>query len=82
MHRIVSVKPLPNYRVRVHFSDGVEGEVDLSDMLGKGVFAIWNDPEKFAQVSIDPQTHTLTWPGGIDLCPDALYKEVTATKVS
>ena len=82
MHQIVAVQPLDAYRVRIRFFDGVEGEVDLSDMVGKGVFAVWNDPEQFTKVFIDPESHTLAWPGGIDLCPDTLYQDVTAQKAS
>lgn len=82
MHRIVAVQPLAQYRVWIRFSDGIEGEVDLSDLVGKGVFALWNDPAQFAKVSIDPQSHTLMWPGGIDICPDTLYQDVMTTKVS
>ncbi len=77
MHRIVEVKPLENLRVWIRFSNGVAGEVDLSDLAGKGVFAAWNDPDFFVQVTVDPETHTLAWPGGIDLCPDALYEDIT-----
>jgi hypothetical protein len=82
MHRIVAVKALAQYRVWIRFSDGVEGKVNLSDLVGKGVFAFWNDSEQFGRVFIDPQNHTLTWPDGIDLCPDTLYQDVTTTKVS
>lgn len=82
MYRVVAVEPLKAYRVRIRFSDGVEGEVDLSALVGKGVFAVWNDPEQFAKVFIDPESHTLAWPGGIDLCPDTLYQDVTAQKAS
>jgi len=82
MHRIVAVQPLAQYRVWIRFSDGIEGEVDLSDLVGKGVFALWNDPAQFARVSIDPQSHTLTWPGGIDICPDTLYQDIMTAKVS
>jgi hypothetical protein len=80
MHRIVEVEPLKAYRVRIRFSDDVDGEVDLSALVGKGVFASWNDPEQFAKVFIDPESHTLAWPGGIDLCPDTLYRDVLAKK--
>ncbi|MBI3910586.1 MAG: DUF2442 domain-containing protein [Armatimonadetes bacterium] len=82
MHRIVAVQPLPSYRVHLRFSDGVEGEVSLADLVGKGVFAAWQDPKYFARVSIDPETHTLTWPNGVDLCPDALYEDVVARKAA
>ena len=80
MHHIVTVQPLPAYRVRIRFADGAEGEVSLADLVGKGVFAAWTDPAVFAQVAIDPETHTLAWPGGIDICPDELYRDVTAAQ--
>jgi hypothetical protein len=78
VHRIASARPLPGYRLSIRFEDGVEGEVDLTDLVGKGVFSAWTDPVEFAKVSIDPQTHTVTWPGGIDLCPESLYQDVAA----
>jgi hypothetical protein len=82
MHKIVEARALGDYRIWVRFADSVEGEVDLSDLVGKGVFASWSDPEEFGKVFIDPETHTLAWPGGIDLAPDALYKELSARKVA
>ena len=82
MHRIIAVKSLAQYNVWVRFSDGIEGKVNLADLVGKGVFELWNDPEQFARVLIDPQSHTLTWPGGIDICPDTLYQDLTTTRVS
>jgi len=76
MHRILEAKPLKEYRVWLRFSDGVEGTVDLSRLVGKGVFKAWEDVAFFNSVSIDAETHTLAWEGGIDLCPDNLYAEV------
>ncbi len=52
MHRILQVIPLPDYRLQVHFTDGVQGEVDLSNLAGRGVFAAWNDRECFSKVTI------------------------------
>ncbi len=77
MNRITDVKPLPEYRIWIRFDDGAEGEVDLSDLVGKGVFAAWEDPEHFKQVFVHPESRTVTWPGDIDLDPDVLYHEVT-----
>lgn len=82
MHRIVVAQALDGYRVKIRFADGVEGEVSLADLVGKGVFATWKDPDQFAKVSISPETHTLTWPGGIDLCPDTLYQDITAERAA
>ena len=77
MPRIVKAKANPGYRLQLRFEDGAEGEVDLSDLVGKGVFAAWKDPAVFSKVLIDPETGTVAWPGGIDLCPDTLYHNVT-----
>ncbi|MBU4143118.1 DUF2442 domain-containing protein [Patescibacteria group bacterium] len=76
MHEIIEVKPLSNYRVWIKFSDGVEGTVDLSELVGEGVFKAWEDIEFFNSVYIDPESHTIAWKGGIDLCPDNLYAKV------
>ncbi|MDH5683823.1 MAG: DUF2442 domain-containing protein [candidate division WOR-3 bacterium] len=76
MHKIVEVKPLANYRVWLKFSDGVEGIVDLSELKGIGVFSVWDDVSFFNSVFIDPESHTIAWQGGIDLCPDNLYAKI------
>lgn len=82
MNRIKEVKPLPSFRVWIKFSDGVEGIIDLSDLVGKGVFSKWNDKEYFNSVYIDSESHTIAWPGGIDLCPDTLYEEITGKDIT
>ena len=77
MHRIVEARALPGYKLHLRFADGAEGDVDLSDLVGKGVFAQWRDPAAFAAVFVDPETGTVAWPGGIDLDPERLYSDVT-----
>ena len=77
-YRITRVEARTGYRLWIRFTDGTEGEVDLSPLVGKGVFAAWKDPEFFELVSVDPFTGTVSWPGDIDLAPDALYRDVTS----
>lgn len=67
---------MPQYRLWIRYEDGVEGEVDLSHLAGRGVFAIWNDYRVFEQVSIGPSGE-LRWGEEVDLCPDALYMQIT-----
>jgi len=81
MHRIIEVKPLSGYKVWLKFSDGIEGTVDLSDVVGKGVFKSLKDKEQFKAVFIDQESHTIAWPGNIDLCPDSLYAEICGTEI-
>lgn len=76
MRRITAVKTLPGYRVELTFDDGVSGVSDLSPLVGRGVFAIWNDPKVFDQVRIGAGGE-LVWGDTIDLCPNSLYLKVT-----
>jgi len=76
MRRISKVKVLPEYRLELEFDDGVAGVVDLSDNVGKGVFAVWRDPLVFERVRIG-SSGELVWGEQVDLCPDALYLRVT-----
>lgn len=72
MNKVVDVKPLENYRIWLKFDDGTQGEVDLTDLAGRGVFAAWADREVFTTVHVEGGGG-IEWPGEIDMCPDALY---------
>jgi Protein of unknown function (DUF2442) len=77
MRKISSFKVLDNYRVWLRFDDGVEGEAEFSAHVGKGVFVRWTDYAFFRQASIGEHGRTLTWPGELDFCADALWLQVT-----
>jgi len=74
--RPVEVRPLANYRIWLRYDDGVAGEIDLSEFKGRGVFAAWDDPNFFGAVHISSHG-AVEWGNDIDLCPDALYMELT-----
>ena len=76
MIRPVSVQALPNYRIRIRYSDGAEGEVDLSEFVGRGVFAAWNNPDFFRNVHIG-EHRQIHWSDDVELCPDAIYLKLT-----
>ncbi len=79
MRKITACKVLEGFCLDLTFDDGVHGTVDLSDLAGKGVFAIWLDRRSFEKVSIGP-SGGLEWGESIDLCPDSLYLRVTGKK--
>jgi hypothetical protein len=79
MVKITNVAVLKNYRLELAFNDGTRGVVDLSDLVGKGVFSLWQDPHIFEQVQIGPFGE-LVWLDKIDICPDAVYLKVTGKK--
>lgn len=75
-NKIVECKVLSDYRVWICFEDGLYGEVDLSHLVGIGIFELWKEIEFFEKVYIDPITCTLTWNKELDLCPDSLRKKI------
>ena len=76
MRRVTKVHVLPDYRLELTFDDGVSGTVDLSTLVGKGVFALWRDYGAFESVQIGPSGE-LVWGDKVDLCPDSLYLRAT-----
>ena len=76
MMKVVRAQALGGHRLWLQYADGLEGEVDLSHLAGRGVFKAWSDDEVFQAVRID-ESGALVWPGDIDLCPDALYLQLT-----
>ena len=76
MIRPVAVEAREGRRIWLQYSDGAAGEVDLSGMAGKGVFKAWDEPGCFEQVHIDAYGSVI-WNEEIDLCPYALYMELT-----
>ena len=82
--KIINFEAKEPYKVWIRFIDGVEGVVDLSDLLSKNVFSeAWSTEEKFKQVRIDSETETLTWGFGkdaVDVNPMSLKEEILKSK--
>lgn len=76
MVRVVEVKPLPAYRLWVRFSDGLEGEYAVEPERRGGVFQRLRDAGAFEAVSINKDFGCVEWPGGVDLCPNAMRAEM------
>ncbi len=76
MFQVVDVKPLPGFKLRLRYSNGAEGVVDLSHLAGKGVFRMWDGAGAFDNVSIG-SSGEIRWDDAVDICPDALYLLVT-----
>ncbi len=75
--RVIEVHTLTGYRLFVRFIDDTTGEVDLSRLVMSdkaGIFAALRDPSLFSQVYLE--YGVVTWPGEIDLAPDAMYDEI------
>lgn len=79
---IVEARWLGGHRLQIRFEDGVEGEIDLGDLVDfKGVFEPLKDPEVVSEVSVNADLGTVVWPSGADLDPVVLYSRITGRPI-
>ena len=75
--RVEQVEPLPGLRLRVRFRDGVEGVVEMNQFIhsdAAGVFSSLRNEAVFRQARV--VMGVVTWPGDLDLAPDAMHTEI------
>lgn len=80
MTRPVEVRPHAGFTLWLRFSDGAEGVVDLSRLAGRGVFRCWDDADAFEAVRV-AEHGAVAWGDDVELCPDALYVQVTGKSI-
>ena len=76
MVKVTKVERLGDYRLRLTFSDGIVGDIDLADELWGEMFEPLRDVAQFDSVRVDPELGTLVWPNGADLDPEGLHDAV------
>ena len=74
---VLEARYVRDYVVRLKFSDGADGEVDLAAELDGPVFGTLRDIEQFKSFSVT--CHTLTWPKGADFAPEFLRERIAVT---
>ena len=74
--RVEKAVYIADYTIHFRFSDGTEGEIDLSDELYGEDFGPLRDLKMFRQFSVHPDFHTLTWANGTDIAPEFLYEKL------
>ena len=73
IYRITSCEHIAPYALRLRFDDGLVRTVDLEPILEGELYGPLRDPAVFAQVTLDPEVHTVVWPGGADFDPATLH---------
>lgn len=74
---VLEAQYLRDYVVRLKFSDGAAGEIDLSAELEGPIFGALRDIDLFKRFSL--AYHTLTWPNGADFAPEFLRERAAVT---
>ncbi len=77
--RVNSVRHVRDYVLELRFSDGSHGQIDFRNrVVGRGgVFTALEEIDMFRKVRVDRDAGTITWPNGVDFCPDVLHHEAT-----
>jgi hypothetical protein len=71
---VTSVTPEAHLTLAVKFADGVSGKVQFLPSHLTGVFAPLKQADFFYKVYL--QNGVVSWPGEIDLAPDAMHDEI------
>jgi len=74
--RITAIQPRENHHLWIRFNDGTEGTVDLSHLVGKGVFRQWEQGIPFESARISEETGAVTWGKDVELDTLNLYLRV------
>ena len=82
MVSVRKAKPLDSHTLWLKFSDGLEGEADISEYVWGPAFEPLGDPNYFARVRVSRLTGTVVWPNGADIAPETLYELAAATVAS
>lgn len=72
--RVTGVEWTGDYSLDVRFSDGTSRRLDLRGLVySRRALKSLRDPAVFRRAYVNEATHSVAWPGDIDINPDALY---------
>ncbi|MBF0614200.1 MAG: DUF2442 domain-containing protein [Magnetococcales bacterium] len=71
---VVDARIVNHLEFIVTFADGLSGRVRLLPSHLQGVFAALKDPDHFDRLAVTEGF--VSWPGELDLAPDAMYEEI------
>jgi hypothetical protein len=76
--KVVELKAVGGYRLKVSFSDGRGGVHDFAGLVAEqgSMIEPLRDPDYFARVFLEMGAPT--WPNGFDIAPEWLQREMVA----
>ena len=73
MLHVTSAEYLEGYKIRISFSNGESGTVDLEAALWGPVFEPLRDLRSFRRFRVSEVLHTVCWDNDADFAPEFLY---------
>ena len=76
--KVISVNPLPEYKLRVTFDDGVSGIIDLSNFVRSGIFSVLQNEDSFNRVYTNG--YSVAWNDELEIDALAIRAEILNKK--
>lgn len=72
--KIKEIQYKGKYTYHIQFEDDRKGNINFQPFLWGEVFEPLKDESFFRKAFIDRTSGTITWPNGVDIAPETLYK--------
>jgi hypothetical protein len=73
--KVQEVKYISDYIISIKFDDGVNGIIELNDLVQKGIFKVLQDKNQFAKVYTNG--HSIAWSNELEIDATNIYSELT-----
>jgi hypothetical protein len=76
MLEVTCAEYVEDHKIRLRFSNGETGVVDLKDSLWGPMFEPLRDASAFKRFTVSEVLHTLCWENDADFAPEFLYEKM------
>jgi hypothetical protein len=73
--KVQEVKYISDYIISIKFDDGVNGIIELNDLVQKGIFKVLQDKNQFAKVYTNG--YSIAWSNELEIDATNIYSELT-----
>jgi hypothetical protein len=73
--KVQEVKYIADYIISIKFDDGVNGTIELNDLVQKGIFKVLQDKNQFAKVFTNG--YSIAWSNELEIDATTIYSELT-----
>ena len=73
--KVREVKYIADYTISIKFDDGINGTIQLNDLVQKGIFKLLQDKNQFAKVYTNG--YSIAWSNELEIDANTIYAELT-----
>jgi hypothetical protein len=77
--KIESVTYVSGYTLHVKFLDGVEGDIELTELVSKGIFKVLQNQELFEKAY--NTGYSIAWSEELEIDSDTIYMELSGKSI-